>query len=104
MRIDIEIICPMCGEIHSVEVDLMQYKAWRDGEVIQRAMPQLSATEREQLISHLCSQCQTLIFGSDDDEEDYDADHLISTEILNMLLNYEFPHFAMDIEFIEDED
>lgn len=62
MRINVEIICPFCGAEHSVEVDLAQFEAWQNGELIQRAMPDLTPTEREQLISRMCSKCQAEVF------------------------------------------
>ena len=62
MRINIEIICPFCGAEHSVEVDLAQFEAWQNGELIQRAMPDLTPTEREQLISRMCPKCQAEVF------------------------------------------
>ena len=63
MRIDVAITCPFCGENHAVEVNLAQYEAWQNGELIQNAMPNLTPTEREQLISGLCPKCQAEIFG-----------------------------------------
>ena len=63
MRIDVEIICPFCGANHAVEVNLAQYEVWQNGELIQNAMPDLTPTEREQLISSLCPKCQAKIFG-----------------------------------------
>ena len=63
MRIDISIICPFCREDHAVEVNLAQYEAWQNGELIQNAMPDLTPTEREQLISSLCPKCQAEMFG-----------------------------------------
>ena len=63
MRIDISIICPFCGEDHAVEVDLAKFEAWQNGELIQNAMPDLTFTEREQLISGLCPKCQVKAFG-----------------------------------------
>ena len=63
MKIDVAITCPFCGEDHAVEVNLAQFEAWQNGELIQRAMPNLSATEREQLISHICPKCQAEVFG-----------------------------------------
>ena len=63
MRIDVEMTCPFCGAEHSVEVNPAGLKAWQNGELIQRAMPNLSATEREQLISHICPKCQAEVFG-----------------------------------------
>ena len=64
MRIDVSIICPFCGEDHAVEVNLAQYEAWQNGELIQNAMPDLTPTEREQLISGLCPKCQAEMFGA----------------------------------------
>lgn len=63
MRIDVSIICPFCGEDHAVEVNLAQYEAWQNGELIQNAMPDLTPTEREQFISGLCPKCQAEMFG-----------------------------------------
>ena len=63
MRFDVEMTCPFCGTEHSVEVNLVGFEAWQNGELIQRALPNLSATEREQLISHICPKCQTEVFG-----------------------------------------
>lgn len=60
---EIEIQCPFCGDIHTVTVDFEGYLAWQGGELIQRAMPELSATEREALISGICPKCQSEIFG-----------------------------------------
>ena len=69
----IELTCPFCRSTHSVEVDPKAYHRWEGGELIQRAMPTLSATQREQLISHICPKCQESIFGVED-EEDYPED------------------------------
>ena len=63
MRIHISIIRPFCGEDHAVEVNLAQFEAWQNGELIQNAMPDLTFTEREQLISGLCPKCQVKVFG-----------------------------------------
>ena len=63
MRINVPIICPFCGEDHAVEVNLAQYDAWQNGELIQNAMPDLTPTEREELISGLCPKCQAKMFG-----------------------------------------
>jgi Zn finger protein HypA/HybF involved in hydrogenase expression len=60
--ITVAIQCPFCGSYHEVEVDVEQYLAWQNGELIQNAMPNLSATEREQLISGICPKCQREIF------------------------------------------
>lgn len=65
----IAITCPFCGADHEVEVNFQKYINWMGGELIQRAMPDLTPTEREQLISHICPKCQEGIFGSEDDPE-----------------------------------
>ena len=71
--VDINMVCPFCGSHHSVTVDEMQYTSWQRGTLIQRAMPTLSETEREQLISHICPKCQEKFFGIEEDEEDISA-------------------------------
>ena len=63
MRMNVEITCPFCGAEHAVEVNLAQFEAWQNGELIQKAMPDLTPTEREQLISNLCPKCQAEMFG-----------------------------------------
>lgn len=72
----ITITCPFCGKEHSVEVSESAFYKWQGGILIQNAMPTLSATEREQLISRICPACQANLFGEDpeeDEEEDVDA-------------------------------
>ena len=63
MKNVVAITCPFCGEDYAVEVDLAQYEAWQNGALIQNAMPDLTPTEREQLISGLCPKCQAKMFG-----------------------------------------
>lgn len=59
----IEKECPFCGQVTTVEVPFEQYILWEMGELIQNAMPDLTPTEREVLISGLCPKCQKEIFG-----------------------------------------
>jgi hypothetical protein len=63
----VELQCQICGRSHSVTVNADAYMDWLNGDFIQRAMPELSATEREQLISSICPKCQERIFGEDED-------------------------------------
>lgn len=65
----IAITCPFCRADHEVEVNFEEYVNWVSGELIQNAMPSLTPTEREQLISHICPKCQETIFGADEEEE-----------------------------------
>ena len=62
MRTNVAMTCTFCGKFHLAEVDLEQFEAWRNGELIQNAMPDLTPTEREQLISGLCPKCQAKMF------------------------------------------
>jgi len=59
----IVLACPFCGKEHSVKVPAEGYIKWLNGELVQKAFPELSATEREQLISQICPDCQESIFG-----------------------------------------
>ena len=63
MRTNVVMTCTFCRKFHLVEVDLEQLEAWRNGELIQNAMPDLTPVEREQLISGLCPKCQAEMFG-----------------------------------------
>ena len=59
----LEMMCPFCGAEHSVVVYEEQLAEYRGGELAQKAFSQLTPTEREQIISHICPQCQSKIFG-----------------------------------------
>lgn len=60
----VHIICPFCRREHYVEdVPVRGFDRWQDGELIQRALPDLTPTQREQLISNLCPDCQRKVFG-----------------------------------------
>lgn len=61
--IKLEITCPFCHESHYVIVEENDYYAYSLGELAQNAFPYLSATEREQIISRMCPECQKVFFG-----------------------------------------
>ena len=61
--ITLTLIYPFCGEAHMVAVSEDGLRLWQGGVLIQDAMPDLTPTEREQLISRLCPTCQAKIFG-----------------------------------------
>ena len=65
-------VCPFCGGEHSINVNTEDYLSWREGELAQSAFPYLTATEREQLISNMCPDCQAEIFGAEDEEDEGD--------------------------------
>lgn len=62
MLITIEILCPFCEHIHFVDVIEEDYFKWCEGGLAQECFPYLDAEEREQLISHLCPECQRIVF------------------------------------------
>ena len=49
--------CPFCGTQGEVDVVTGDLKAWQQGVLIQRAMPYLSADERELVKTGICSKC-----------------------------------------------
>jgi hypothetical protein len=49
--------CPRCRNSSSVVVDSKGYEAWCGGEFIQRALPTLSADDREKLMTGYCPKC-----------------------------------------------
>lgn len=59
----LEFICPFCSKEHSVVVYEEQLADYLSGELVQVAFLRLTPTEREQIISHLCPQCQSKVFG-----------------------------------------
>lgn len=58
--------CPGCGKRATLEVPAEGYEHWRDGELIQRALPQLSADAREQLMTGYCSPCWDKLFKEEE--------------------------------------
>lgn len=61
--------CRMCHEVHFIDVPIDGFVAWQSGELIQDALPELSADQRELLISGTCGMCWSDMFGSSDEDE-----------------------------------
>jgi Zn ribbon nucleic-acid-binding protein len=59
--------CPECKKEQSVEVSAEGYDAWKKGELIQRAMPELNAATRERLITGLCPECWDAMFADENE-------------------------------------
>ena len=55
--------CRICKESFDVPAKEEDIKLWEDGLPAQRAMPYLSADERELLISQTCGPCFDKMFG-----------------------------------------
>jgi hypothetical protein len=60
--------CPFTGEPKTMDIDVTdaQMKAWKDGELIQHVMPNLTADEREFLISGITRDVWELVVGKVD--------------------------------------
>lgn len=73
----VQVQCPVCMEQAHVIVPLDGYLKWQDGELIQNAMPTISADDRERLITGICKPCWDNEFGvanyPDGSQEQYDS-------------------------------
>jgi ribosomal protein S27AE len=58
--------CPKCRESTQLVVAEDAYNAWRGGELIQRAFPEMSRVDRERLISGYCGPCFDEVFAEDE--------------------------------------
>lgn len=56
--------CMVCGVVGHVDVPSLEaLEAWQEGALIQRAMPELSADEREQLMTGTHPECWDRMTG-----------------------------------------
>ena len=58
--------CIQCGHPQHIEARTADLDAWIGGELIQVAMPYLTADEREILISGVCGTCFDNMFGGEE--------------------------------------
>ena len=56
-------VCNKCDEQFILRVNLDDVERWENGELIQDALPYLSADERELLISGTCGECFDQMFS-----------------------------------------
>lgn len=63
--------CIVCSEPGHLVVPAAGYDAWERGELIQRALPELTNEQREQLISGTHSRCWSVL-NPDEHEEWYE--------------------------------
>lgn len=60
------IACKYCDKVFTFEVDEAGFEKWDSGkEFIQEALPDLSAGQRELLISGTCDDCWKQFFGDE---------------------------------------
>ncbi len=66
----ISICCEQCKEITAIlNVNLQKYHDWMNGESVQKAFPDMSASNRELLISATCAKCFDLMFPPEEEDE-----------------------------------
>lgn len=59
--------CPICQSLRTLTVSREGYHRWKfEGELIQRAFPELSEDDREALISGTCSKCWESLFKEEE--------------------------------------
>jgi hypothetical protein len=60
--------CHHCESVQELTVDTVGFNRWIAGELIQEALPELDADQRELLISNTCPKCFGEMFPSDEEE------------------------------------
>ena len=66
--------CQVTGDLFIIRVDAQALIEWKEGKLIQEAMPQLSKDEREILMTGYTPAEWDGLFKGDDDEEDESDD------------------------------
>jgi hypothetical protein len=67
--------CRECGIEKYIECDPAAVMSWQAGVHIQDAMPEVSADDRELLISGICGQCFDKLFEEDEEIDAEDAEN-----------------------------
>lgn len=60
--------CVVCGTRHTFILNRIDYEAWQTSTHIQNAFPDMSADEREILISGTCPECWDILWAPMEDE------------------------------------
>jgi hypothetical protein len=60
--------CMECGQSSLIELDASAFARWQAGAFVQDAFPDMSAPERETLITGTHSACWDAIFADEEDE------------------------------------
>jgi hypothetical protein len=58
--------CKGCKKVYPLTVSEEGYQRWRSGTLIQKALPELNADQRELLISQTCGECWEKMFSEDE--------------------------------------
>ena len=57
LNMTIECVCPFCGKVQLIRVNSEDYDKWENGELIQRAFPYLTPSQREAIMTGICDKC-----------------------------------------------
>ena len=57
VSMDIRIKCVSCGKTFTLEVEKENWEKYTRGSMLQDALPELTADERELIINQLCGTC-----------------------------------------------
>lgn len=63
---EIPAVCVRCGETTIITAKVSDIIAWKEGGLIQNALPYLTKGERELLISNTCEKCFSEMFKEDE--------------------------------------
>lgn len=67
----VKCVCPLCRKVNYVDVDEDAYNNYINGELIQRAFPDMDCSTRELLVSGMCPDCWDTIFCSEEEDDDF---------------------------------
>lgn len=65
---DLGVKCPQCGHKNVVTVNSEGYRAWTRGALIQNALPELTAEQREVLVTGICGECWKEMFREPEED------------------------------------
>jgi hypothetical protein len=68
----VRVTCRSCSGTFEFEIPEKGLREWQSGTLIQKALPSLSAPERELLISQTCDECFSRLWADPSDQEDED--------------------------------
>lgn len=64
--VDYNARCPFCGDLNIIKVPEESLQAYNNGVLAQNAFPNLTAAEREMIITGICPKCWDYYFGKAD--------------------------------------
>jgi len=74
MLVKVPTKCPLCLKSDELEVDLEGYVNWENGMLIQEALPDLTADQREALITGIDTECWEKYINTEDEVERLEVD------------------------------